>query len=413
VTALIPLTGPVVFTLVGPTGLSMQLGCATGFPLTSTGVIPANTTGIASGTYDQTTLAQQITFPMTANGQLSASTNLPAGLSVLAPLGLAYNPSFGVNFGGGGYTNGLGQSGVPALFCDVAITDLNGGPDGIPGTVPDGNITYQLGQFGFGGSALAVITLNNTSTGSVLCSGGTIPLEGCTGAEVAGAPAPAAAATVNPNPANGVFVALNSGVSFSLFGAGTPSVNLTATYTEDPTLGNLTVTATTPISFIAPGYSMTLYSSAPTVVATGAVGTGTTVTAQLYHFTTGNCVPLTNYPSGISVGGTAVPYLICGTTASLLNVPAATAPSFLVPGAEPGLITFTTTQGYFGTTNGTTTASPGVGQSVTVQCGSIPASAPTILTPEFSLGQAYALSVPDGLCHAARRRQRWHGYGRR
>jgi hypothetical protein len=372
----------------------MQLGCASAS--TTTG-FPANTTGVF-GTNNSQTLANTIVFPMSANGQLGLQS-IPAGsgvagLSVLAPLGLAYNPSFGVNLGGGVFPNGIGGVGVPAVFCDAAITDLAGGPDGIPGTVPEGAIQYQLS-----GSDLAVITLTNTITATVNCNTGATPIEGCIGAGITGSatvpPAPATTGTTSvvPNAANGVFVALNSGVSFSLFGAGAPTIVLTATYQENPTIGALTASATTTIPIVTPSYSMYLVTGAPTIVASGVAGSGTTVTAQLYHFATGNCVPLTNYPTGISVGGTSVPFLICGTTAQLLNVPAATAPSYLVPGAEPGLITFTTTEGYFSTTSGTTTASPGAGQSVTVQCGSVPASAPTILTPAFAIGQEFNIGT--------------------
>jgi hypothetical protein len=234
----------------------------------------------------------------------------------------------------------------------------------------------------------------------VQCNTGATPIEGCIGAGIPGsstvppAPATAGTATVVPNAQNGVFVALNQGVSFSLFGAGSPTITLTATYTANPTVvASLSASATTTIPMIAPSYSMYIVSSPGTTVATGTPGTGVTVTAQLYHFATGNCVPLTNYPTGITLGGTAVPYLICGTTSQLLNVPAATAPAYLVPGAEPGLVTFTTTQGYFATTTGTTTASPYAGQSVTVQCGSLPSGIPSILTPAFSIAQSYNIST--------------------
>jgi hypothetical protein len=292
------------------------------------------------------------------------------------------------------FPNGIGGVGVPAIFCDAAITDLNGGPDGIPGTVPEGSIQYSLG-----GTDLAVITTTNTITASQECNTGATPAEGCIGAAAPGSstvpPAPAISTdtTVVPNAQNGVFVALNQGVSFSLFGAGAPSITLTATYTANPTITTLTASAVTTIPMITPSYSMYIVSSPGTTVATGTPGTGVTVTAQLYHFATGNCVPLTNYPTGISLGGTAVPYLICGTTSQLLNVPAATAPSYLIPGAEPGLVTFTTTNGYFATTTGTTTASPYAGQSVTVQCGALPTGIPNILTPAFAIGQSYNIST--------------------
>jgi hypothetical protein len=207
---------------------------------------------------------------------------------------------------------------------------------------------------------------------------------------------------ISPTQGNLIFVALNQGVSFALFGAQSPTIILTATYNEDPSLGTLSATAETTISFVNPIYQMTLAVGTPTIAAipgvavsgTSTVNGSTTITATLFHFAGSYCVPLTNYPTGIQVSGAAVPYLICGTTNTLLNTTPglATTPLFLAPGAEPGTVTFTTSLGYFGTSAGTTTASPYAGQTVSAQCGALPNQAPNLLTPQFGIGGSYSLT---------------------
>jgi hypothetical protein len=396
----IAVTPPVV--TFGSAGLttSVNIGVACSSFNTSTNSLtyPFNLGGTAASLQ---TLSGTITFPVQANGQIGLPTNTPGALSILAPLGLVQQPSIGAI---GPYNNGF-LNGLPAVPCGAVVTDVNGGPDGNPLTVPDGTITYTVT-----GNNLAIITLNNTTVATVQCQGGTTPIEGCVGGIVSGTTSTTPVlpttfpATVSPNPSNIIFVALNSGVSFALFGAQSPTVVLTATYNEDPTLGNLTASATTTIGFISPAYQIALAVGTPNIVAgapgyistTGSttVGGSTTITATLFHFAGSYCVPLTNYPTGIQVSGTAVPFLICGTTNTLLNTTPglATTPLFLAPGAEPGTITFTTSLGYFSTVTGTTTASPYAGQTVTVQCGSLPAQTPTLLTPLFSIGAGYSLT---------------------
>src|SRR5206468_523199 len=131
------------------------------------------------------------------------------------------------------------------------------------------------------------------------------------------------------------------GATFSFIGAANPAFTLTDTYTEFPTLGALTATATTTVAVIPPVYSLTLTANPGTIAATlapTAAAGGTTLTATLYHFASYGCVPVSGSTiyvvcasaASFVPGGTPLPVLGTPTPISLL----------LQTGAEPGNIEF-------------------------------------------------------------------------
>jgi hypothetical protein len=262
------------------------------------------------------------------------------------------------------------------------IAPINGGI-----AVPAGNITFTVNN------PLAQVTTLNGNNASVLCAGGpAVPasptVTTCVGAVVNGV-------NLSPNPANDVIVRFAPGATFPVLGANqltlgntlanpfgslnpvAPSVTLTAAYNELPTLGTLTATASANIGIALPQYALTLSASPSVIPAAGGPGTGSTITATLLHvFASGTlCLPLGGVAGTFACGSGSAPF-VAGTAA-------------LVTGAEPGVVQFQTSNGYFGAPS---TPQTGGQQIVAVECGPVPNTAPTLLIPQFGSQFSFAFN---------------------
>jgi hypothetical protein len=340
----------------------------------------------------------QIAFPATGGVITTSSQNTIAGI---APALLSITTP-----------NGVVECG--AVFEDDASAAAAIGQDADPTTVDGGSITFTLTT----GTGISTILESNATTFSVPC-GSSTPPSGLTATVGTGATAPTVtgnfggwdscqggvlgAGVVTPNPANVVHVALRPGATFSLIGAGSPVATISATYIRFPSLaGPFTVTAgtgcggavTCPATVTAVGpstvttNSVTVGIGVPTYASSlspnpatisSAAGAGPSVlTDSLFHLSTvctaigGNVIltPLTS---------TAL--VVCGNGITTIQQYA--------PGAESGVVTFTTSLGVFG---GTTASQGGAGQTFSVHCGAVPATVPTILIPTLGLASNFALT---------------------
>jgi hypothetical protein len=315
-----------------------------------------------------------IAFPAT-NGVLTTSvpTGTPALLSVTTP-------------------NSVVECG--AVFEDdaaaaAATATPTPGPAGVPQdadptTIDGGSITFSLNNGVTSG--ISTILEANSSVFSVGC-GSTTVFEGCQGA-VGNNVAPAlpnTATQVTPNPANVVHVALRPGATFSLIGAGSPVVTISATYSRFATL-NATAgalgpaTATTnsaTIGIATPTYASQLVPN-PATISSTAGAQGSDLSMNLFHLATactavGGVVTLTpQVANGL---------VVCGGTVTTIQQ--------FVPGAESGVVTFTTSSGVLGST---TLAQGGGQQILSVHCGALPATVPTILIPTLGINTTFALT---------------------
>jgi hypothetical protein len=311
--------------------------------------------------------ATDIAFPATANVlTTSVPTSAPALLSVTTP-------------------NSVVECG--AVFEDDAAAGTpaaGAAQDADPTTIDGGSITFTLN----GGvtSGISTILEANSSVFSVGC-GSTTVFEGCQGA-VGNNVAPAlpnTATQVTPNPANVVHVALRPGATFSLIGAGSPVVTISATYSRFATL-NATAgalgpaTATTnsaTIGIATPTYASQLVPN-PATISSTAGAQGSDLSMNLFHLATactavGGVVTLTpQVANGL---------VVCGGTVTTIQQ--------FVPGAESGVVTFTTSSGVLGST---TLAQGGGQQILSVHCGALPATVPTILIPTLGINTTFALT---------------------
>jgi hypothetical protein len=126
-----------------------------------------------------------------------------------------------------------------------------------------------------------------------------------------------------------------------------------------------------------PSYASSLSPNPATI--SSAAGAGPSVlTDSLFHLSTvcsaiGGNVLLTPL--------TSTALVVCGNGVNVVQQYA--------PGAESGVVTFSTSLGVFGST---TAAQGGAGQTYSVHCGAVPATVPTILIPTLGLASNFALT---------------------
>lgn len=350
-----------------------------------------------------------INFP-TSGGIISGIQNgTPAGLSVIT-----FNASVlcGAVFQD---TNVAVQTTPVASAFPLADAD--------PNTIDGGTVTFtETGAAGF-------ILESNSTTFSIPCGStgsptGTVAetaagvfattltamggLESCQG----GVPG---AATVSPNPANTVHVALRPGATFNFIGAGSPVITLSAQYQRFSSISGATFTpaascvpplaagftpcpttiATGPstlstnattIGILTPVYVMTLTPSPAIIPAASGSGVSSTITAALFHVSN-ICSGLGGFTVNVTGG-----FLICGVG----GVP--TTVNSFVAGAESGVVTFTTSSGVFGNTN---IAAGSAQQVFSVHCGQVPGTAPVILVPTLGFNPLQVSSFNLAQCVSA------------
>lgn len=212
---------------------------------------------------------------------------------------------------------------------------------------------------------------------------------------------------VSPTVANLVHVAFRTGATFGAIGTATPVVTISATYNRFPGINSAVftngagvvgvtpiaqgpsnvTTASAVINIALPVYAMTLTPSPATISAASGTGSGSTITAALFRQVNTNCVPL-----ALGSG-----FAIC-TAASGAAISINSATNFIA-GSEPGVITFTTSSGVFGSTSGT----PGAfaQQIFSTHCGAIPGTAPLLLLPTFGSPIGSSISLASCLTATA------------
>jgi len=290
--------------------------------------------------------------------------------------------------------------------------------DADPTTIDGGSITFTITSgvatilesngpvfsVGCGSTGAPSGTVNGSAAAPVVTLTTAGGLESCQGA-VSNTGVGATATSVSPNPVNIVHVALRPGATFGLIGAGSPVISISAVYNRFPSLTTATLTATSTcvgaapacpttataavgpatattnaitIGIGVPTYASQLTPNPATIPAAAATGQGSTLTMSLFHLTA-VCTAVT--PGLIAtVGGS---FVICGVGGLPVTI------NQFVPGAESGVVTFTTSSGVFGST----ALAAGGGQQVfSVHCGAIPATTPTILIPTLGLTSTFALS---------------------
>ncbi|MHB8575431.1 MAG: hypothetical protein ACYDCQ_08875 [Dehalococcoidia bacterium] len=211
-----------------------------------------------------------------------------------------------------------------SVICGVVLQDS----DFFPNNVAGGSVTFTVS-----GPAL----IDGAATPHTVPCGG-VGLNTCQG----GVPA---VGIVSPDPGNTVFVTLQPGVTFPMFGGASPVITITATYTRFGPPGSAGPFSTT-IGVTTPSYNATVTPTPAIVPAAMGSTTGSTVAVDLFHAASAACVP-------IAPGS---PILVCGVAL----------PGLIVPGAESGAVTFHTSSGVF----------QNQAQVFTAHCGAVPGSAP-------------------------------------
>jgi hypothetical protein len=212
-----------------------------------------------------------------------------------------------------------------------------------------------------------VIAETGSSTDTINCGVTTTPagFNSCISGFVtkASTSPPFAPAFVSPNPSNTIHVALAPGITFAPIAAISPVITVTATYTRDPMLGPAVTltTNTATIGVVPPLYQMTVSASPTTISSATSSGTGATITATIQHPSPVGCIPL-------AFGG----FIVCAGSPTLFSFG-------VTQGAEPGLVTFKTTAGAL--TSSTDTSGTATQLQVTVHCGPIPTTPPTVIVP--------------------------------
>jgi hypothetical protein len=191
------------------------------------------------------------------------------------------------------------------------------------------------------------------------------------------------------------------GSTFPFIGGAAAGVTVSATYTENPTICSttattcLTATGLVSIPFITPSYQMTITAN-PTTLAAGTTtpvpvavaGTASpatsAITTAMFHNAYPLCASLSGSPFYVcptAVTTTIGPFGTINGTPVVGNPNVVTfGPSLSSPyvaGSEPGVITTTTSLGYF--TNGVAGAS--AGQVVSQHCGQAPGTSPFSIIP--------------------------------
>jgi len=162
------------------------------------------------------------------------------------------------------------------------------------------------------------------------------------------------------------------------------TVTLTATYNRFPALntanavGPSTITASTTINIPVPVYLMSL-TPVPATISAAVGGGGSVITAQMFRTTFGGCLPIA--ATGVSASG----FVVCSAATFAVGglLPGVT---IFTPGVEPGVITFTTSAGFFSSGTGSGTASTFASQVASVQCGAVPGTSPLITFPTNFVG---------------------------
>jgi hypothetical protein len=204
-------------------------------------------------------------------------------------------------------------------------------------------------------------------------------LESCQGA----VPSTVVGAAISPNAGNVVHIGFRPGATFGLLGnSALTSITITATYTRYPSLtasgfavgpSTLTVGPAT-ITLPQPVYAMVLTAS-PTTIPAAIGGGGSVITAQMFRATNA-CLPIT--VSSITSG-----FFVCSAATSALLFTGATG---FTLGSEPGVITFTTSDGFFSSGAGSGTGTTFAQQVASVQCGAVPGTSPLITFPTNFVG---------------------------
>ncbi|MHB8574063.1 MAG: hypothetical protein ACYDCQ_01905, partial [Dehalococcoidia bacterium] len=137
-------------------------------------------------------------------------------------------------------------------------------------------------------------------------------------------------------------------------------------------------TGSTTIGIATPTYFMSLTPSPATIPAALGSTTGSVITAQLSRLTNFQCVGVAGGFSG---------FVVCGVVGGITNPGLAVGAFGIVNGAEPGVVTFSTTSGVFGLPG-----NPGASaqQIASVHCGANPGTAPVFLVP--FIGQPFSFS---------------------
>jgi len=275
-----------------------------------------------------------------------------------------------------------------AVFEDDAAATAAAGQDTDPTTIDGGSITFTLN----GGVTSGISTILEANSGVFsVGAGSTKTHEECQGAIPTGGVA-ATATAVTPHPANIVHVALRPGASFPLIGAGSPVVTISAQYIRFPSLPAVVpaggpTTATTnaiTIGLAVPTYFGSLTPSPATISAT-AGAQASTLTMSLYHLAT-TCTAVNGLTTIIPTTGTSL--VVCGNVPTATGVLNTTVQQF-TPGAESGVVTFTTSSGVLANTS---LALGGGQQILSEHCGAVPNTVPTILIPTLGISTTFALT---------------------
>jgi len=281
---------------------------------------------------------------------------------------------------------------TPLLTVNNATVFFNFLPALVPGiTAPTVGSTLT--------AAAGAVTVVTTTTG---VAGGTTTTatapggwESCQGAISIGA-------NLSPQQGNVIHVGFRPGATFGVLGNSVlNTVTLTATYNRFPALntanavGPSTITASTTINIPLPVYLMSL-TPVPATISAAVGGGGSVITAQMFRTTFGGCLPIA--ATGVSASG----FVVCSAATFAVGglLPGVT---IFTPGVEPGVITFTTSAGFFSSGTGSGTASTFASQVASVQCGAVPGTSPLITFPTnfVGLGVNTPFFALTGACNTA------------
>ena len=246
------------------------------------------------------------------------------------------------------------------------------------------------------GTGLSAPTISSTLTGAALTVTVVSTTTGVAGGTTTTATAPGGwescqgaisiGANLSPQQGNVIHVGFRPGATFGVLGNSVlNTVTLTATYNRFPALntanavGPSTITASTTINIPLPVYLMSL-TPVPATISAAVGGGGSVITAQMFRTTFGGCLPIA--ATGVSASG----FVVCSAATFAVGglLPGVT---IFTPGVEPGVITFTTSAGFFSGTFGGT-GSGFAGQVASVHCGAIGGTSPLITFPTNIAGFA-------------------------
>ena len=262
------------------------------------------------------------------------------------------------------------------------------------------------------GTGLSAPTISSTLTGAALTVTVVSTTTGVAGGTTTTATAPGGwescqgaisiEANLSPQQGNVIHVGFRPGATFGVLGNSVlNTVTLTATYNRFPALntanavGPSTITASTTINIPLPVYLMSL-TPVPATISAAVGGGGSLITATMFRSTLGGCLPIA--ATGVSASG----FVVCSAATFAVGglLPGVT---IFTPGVEPGVITFTTSAGFFSSGTGSGTAATFIGQVASVQCGAVPGTSPLITFPTnfVGLGVNTPFFALTGACNTA------------